>query len=398
MTVRGPETAWYVVRIPVQETECLSLGVTLAQDCEGSALGGLEARFHRYAFWMRQVWVGDLVGDTFRQLRFNSPAGGWFPVLHRFYWCITESNLPYMDLFLSQYLKEVTITPSRSWVASGVPRNIVPAIASTISALPVSALQSLRVGYGVAWVDLKDSLSSVALRCGPSLTVFSSPIPLSGAAVNHLIQLPNLCLWRLNGCPPNYSTLPSPPTFPPLTKFVLWGGATRGWLSLLELLLGSVPSTQGVTPLSRIKESLMSLEFEDSDFTINSSFTSTIRIFRNLRSLFVELGCRDGGYQGLCPFDLDDENVTKFAMAMPQLEHLFLGRPCSKNTCATTVACLLAISVYCLKLEELEVHFNTTNIVEDQQHLSGPPIPNSTIASEVFSRVFGCLATTTHRR
>ena len=42
MTIRGPETAWYVVRIPVQETECLSLGVTLAQDCEGSALGGLE--------------------------------------------------------------------------------------------------------------------------------------------------------------------------------------------------------------------------------------------------------------------------------------------------------------------------------------------------------------------
>ena len=331
-------------------------------------------RVQRYASRMRRVGVGDLAEDTFRKLRLNSPAGGWFPVLHRLYWCITESNLPYVDLFFSQYLKEVTISPPRSWVRSGVPRDILPAIASTISALPSTTLQSLWIAYTVPWADLKASLSSVALHCGPSLTEFTSLIPLSDAAINHLTHLPNLRIWRLKGHPPDYSTLPLPPTFPPLTEFTLWGGATRGWLSLFERLEGGVPSAQGVTPLSRIKESLKSLEFEDSPgFIIDASFTSTIRTFGNLSFLLVQIDCHDEDYEGRCPFKLDDENVTKFAMALPQLEYLFLGRPCSKNTCATTVACLLPLSVYCPELDELEIHFNTTNIVNDLKNISEDP-------------------------
>ena len=323
---------------------------------------------------MRGIYVGGLVKGTFVELCLNSPAGGWFPVVHSLSWCITESNLPYIGLFFSPYLEKVSISPSPSWVYFGLPHHIVPAVASTISALPASTLQSLQIAYTAVWPDLKDSLSSIALRCGPSLTDFTSPIPLSGAAIDHLIHLPNLQEWRLMGHPPDYSTLPLPPTFPPLTRITLGGGATRGWLSLFERLEGSVPSTQGVTPLSRIKESLESLEFENSPgFIIDASFTSTIRIFRNLTLLAVRIDCHDEGHEGRCPFKLDDGSVTKFAMALPQLEYLYLGRPCSENTCATTVACLLPLSVYCPKLEEVEIHFNTTNIVSDFKTISEDP-------------------------
>ena len=323
---------------------------------------------------MRQVGVADIVEDTFRQLRLHSPDGGWFPVLHRLYWRIAESNLPFIDIFFSPYLRDVTISPLHSWISSGVPRDIVPVISSTITALPASTLQSLRVGYGVPWADLTDSLSSVALRCGPSLTEFASPIPLSRAAINHLIHLPHLRIWRLEGPPPSYSTLQLPPTFPPLTEFALGGGTTRGWLSLFKRLEGSAPSTQGVAPLSGIKESLKSLEFGGSPgYIINASFTSTIRIFRNLTFLAMQPDCHDDDYEGRCPFKLDDDNVAKLSMDLPQLEFLLLGRPCSENTCATTVACLLPISVYCLKLSELEIHFNTTNIVHDLKNISEDP-------------------------
>jgi len=323
---------------------------------------------------MRRVSVGDLVEDTIRQLRLNSPAGGWFPALQRLYWRITESNLPYVGIFFSPYLEEVTISPHPSWVSSGVPHDIVPAIASTISALPASTLRFLNVTYTVAWGDLKDSLSSVALRCGPSLTHFTSPIPLSGAAINHLIHLPNLRNWRPIGHPPDYSTLPLPSTFPPLVEFAIGGGSTRGWLSLFERLDGGVPSTQCVTPLSRIKESLECLEFEDSPgFTVNVSLTSAIRVFRNLVSLSMESDCQDEDHEGNCRFKLDDDGVAKFAMALPQLAHLYLGRPCFRNTCATTVACLLPLSVYCPNLDEMEIHFNTTNIVDDLKSISEDP-------------------------
>ena len=318
--------------------------------------------------------MDDIVEDTFRKLRLNSPAGGWFPMLQRFYWFITESNIPYADLFFSPYLKEIVISPLSSWIDFQVPHEIVPAIASMISALPASALQSVRVTYGVPWADLEDSLSSVALRCGSSLTEFISPIPLSSAAINHLIHLPNLRIWRLSGSPPNYSNLPLPPAFAPLTELGLGGGTARGWLSLFKRLERSLPSTQGVTPLARVKESLETLEFGGSpDPTIDVFFTSTVRIFRNLVFLYVQTNCHNEDYKGRCAFKLDDDNVAKFTMALPQLERLLLGRPCSKNTCPTTVACLLPISVHCLKLQDLEIHFNTTNIVDDLKNVSEDP-------------------------
>lgn len=55
-------------------------------------------------------------------------------------------------------------------------------------------------------------------------------------------------------------------------------------------------------------------------------------------------------------------------MALPRLEQLFLGRPCFENACATAAACLLPLSIHCVKLQELEIHFNTTNIVDDLEN------------------------------
>ena len=46
---------------------------------------------------------------------------------------------------------------------------------------------------------------------------------------------------------------------------------------------------------------------------------------------------------------------------------------CHENACATNIACLLLISVHCVKLEELEIHFNTMNIVGDLKDISQDP-------------------------
>ena len=64
-------------------------------------------------------------------------------------------------------------------------------------------------------------------------------------------------------------------------------------------------------------------------------------------------------------FKLNNGNLTELAMALTQLEFLFLGHPCPENTCLTTVACLVPISVHCNKLSTLGIHFNTTNIVDN---------------------------------
>ena len=317
------------------------------------------------------------VEDPYCKLRLNSPVGGWFPALQTLSWSITESNLPYADLFFSPHLEEVFIQVSWSLSVLKVPSDILPTIASTISILPTSTLQVLLVVINCRTIPstyLKDSLSSVVLRCGASLTEFSSPIPLSGAAVNHLIQLPHLRTWRTRDPPPVYSPSSLPLVFAPLTKFTLEEHAAHGWLYLFKRLQHGVSTTKDATPLSRVKESLQTLDIDSfPDPIIDSSFASTIQMFRNLVSLNVGAHCHDENGHGQCAFKLDNDGVNKLAMALPRLESLFLGRACHENTCATTVACLLAVSVCCVKLQELEVHFNTTNITDDFKNISEDP-------------------------
>ena len=319
-----------------------------------------------------------LTGDASHEFRQNSPAGGWFPALQGLSWCITASNLPYADLFFSPHLKRIFISSSSPWRNYGVPRDILPAIASRIAALPTSALQYLRVGiswhYWMPWAYFKDSLSHLVLRCGSSLTEFASPIPLSDAAINHLIHLPHLHTWHVECPPPNYSTSSLPPVFPPLTELALGEGAACGWLSLFRRLEAGVPVTQGVTTLSKAKESLQFLDVESTlSPIIDVEFTSPIQIFHNLVSLSVEAHCHGKDGRGQCAFKLNDDDIAELAVALPQLEFLLLGHPCSENACPTTTACLLSISVYCPKLEVLEIHFNTTNIVGDLKNILADP-------------------------
>ena len=330
---------------------------------------------------MRHVLVDEsltLTEDASKEFRQNSPARGWFPALRGLSWCITTSNLPYADLFFSPHLVRIFISSSSPWRTCGVPRDILPTIASKIAALPTSSLQCLRVGvswhYWMPWAYFKDSLSYVVLRCGSSLTELTSPIPLSDTAINHLIHLPHLHTWHIECPPPDYSNSSLPLVFPPIAEFELGEGATCGWLSLFRRLEASVSVTQGVTPLSKAKESLQFLDIESTlKPIIDVAFTSPIRLFRNLVALNVEVCCHGKDGKGQCAFKLNDDDVAELAAALPRLEFFLLGHPCSKNTCATTTACLLSISVYCPKLEVLEIHFNTTDIVNDLKNISVDP-------------------------
>jgi len=329
---------------------------------------------------MREVVVNErstLRADTFHKFLSNSPAGGWFPALQGLTWTITRSNLPYTNLFFSPHLKKAFIYLSWWWYGPDVPYDLLPTIASTISTLPTSTIQLLRAGVDNrrgSWEYLKESLSSVVLGCGPSLTELNSPIPMSDAAINHLIRLPNFRTWNTEGPPPSYSALSLPLLFSPLTELTLGDSAACGWLPLFKRLEHSTSIARAVTPLSRMKESLTLLSIENLDGSIiDVALATTIQIFRNLITLYVEYYCYAPGEEGECTFKLNNDSVAELATALPQIESLLLGYPCAENTCATTVACLVPISACCVKLQTLEIHFNTTNIVEDLKNISEDP-------------------------
>jgi len=311
------------------------------------------------------------------KLRVNSPPGGWFPALQHLFLSIAESNLPYADLFFSPRLKRIYIYVSWPRDDIALPLGSLQTLASIISALPTSSLERISMGTNhqtMPWTHLRDSFSSIILRCGPSFTDYSSPVPLSNAALDHLIHLPHLHTWDIHGPPPTYSASSLPLVFPPLRELSFWKGAACGWFPLLRRFEDGASTTQGVTPLSKAKESLKILDIRDmSGINIDPSSVSTIQCFRNLVDLHVHVFCPHEGERGQCIFKLNDDNVTELAMALTQLESLVFGRPCYKNTCLTTVACLLQISVHCSKLEELEIHFNTTSIVDDFRNILEDP-------------------------
>ena len=319
-----------------------------------------------------------LEGETLKKLYLNSPPGRWFPSLQDLSWHITEFNLPYAYRFFSPHLKRIRIYASWSWDENALPLNALPALPSTITVLPTSRLERMSVGdnYHITppWAHFKDSFSSVILRCGPSFTEYNAPIPLSNAALHHLIHLPHLHTWHIHGPPPTYTTSSLPLVFPPLRKLTLGEGAARGWLPLLRRLEDGASTTQGVTPLSKAKESLKVLNVDDMfGVDIDPSFVSTIQCFRNLVDLNIDDHCPDQDDRDGCIFKLSDDNITELAMTLTQLKLLHLGRTCSKNTCLTTIACLLPISVHCSKLEKLMIHFNTTNIVDDSRNILEDP-------------------------
>jgi len=329
---------------------------------------------------MRQVFLDErtpLGEETSKKLHSNLPPGGWFPALRDLSWYITEFNVLYIDLFLSPHLQRISIRAEWSWNNTGVPPAILPTLVSIISTLPTSSLERISVSNNhltMPWACFKDSLSSVILRCGPSFTEYDSPVPLSNAALDHLIHLPRLRTWRIHGPPPTYPASSLPLVFPPLRELSLGEGAACGWFSLLRRLEEGASTTQCVTPLSKAKEFLKVLNIEDiSGINIGASFVSAVQRFRNLVHLNVGVCCHDDDDRGECVFELNNDNVTELAMALTQLKYLLLGYPCFENICLTTVACLLPISVYCSKLEKLEIHFNTTNIVDDFRNILEDP-------------------------
>ena len=334
---------------------------------------------------MRKVRIdGEIVVEksSHEKLVANSPTGGWFPASRALTWIVNRRSLFPPHLVFSARLETVSVISSEN--TEGQP----PSIRSIVSAIPTSALRTLHVHHHFPWSFVDRQLSSVVSNCGSSLTTFLSMVPLEAQAVAHLVQLPDLHTLTIASEPPfdldppfdpdlpldpglHFDGVPLPHVFPPLTTFTIGtAGVAQRWLTLFKLLEASVSAPGGVTPVSRIKKSLRTLNVQDPSCLIDASFASPIQMFRSL--VHLNIGARCCAALG-CAFKLNDNDIAELTMALHQLEHFSLGEPCARNTCATTVACLLFFSVHCVRLRELTVHFNTTNIVNDfNRVLEGP--------------------------
>jgi hypothetical protein len=307
-----------------------------------------------------------IASDTLSQLSYNSPDGVLCPKLERLIWRPVVSYVPLSSfrLFFSPHLKHVTISTLLTPRPQIAPHLVVP-LTEVILSLPTS-LEYLTLMCSRGEELLKDAISSFVCRCGPSLTSFCSSEHLSEAAFTHLMRLPNLRSWVSFHEPPR--TLPLA-TFPPLEELRLNPPALP-WLRLLAPR-GDDQSQNGLASPpailnTNIKETLKHLEFLENTPVV-PVLLPHISSFRNLVTLYVANGFCDNG--GACLFFLSDRDVENLVVTLPSLVSLRLGQVCSFNVCATTVSSLLSISIHCLGLTLLEIHFNTRSIVDDMKTL-----------------------------
>jgi len=306
---------------------------------------------------------GKIPDSTLHQLSSNSPGGVLFPKLEWLRWDVYETSmaLTSFPLFLSPHLKRITLYGPG---LSDISLDQLAGLVQIIPFLPTS-LEDLTVLCGMEEEPtLKDAISSFIYQCGPSLRRFHSCVTLSEAAVHHLMRLPNLHFWGTGQGPPR--AVP-PSLSPPLEELCLDKQAALPWLHLLaSQKKGALQDCSTQTPsYADIRETLRSL-FCPEDTIINSTFLSSVLRFRNLVALHV---CNQCYGVGGCFFRLTDDDVEEIAATLPRLESLQLGTPCDSNSCHTTVASLLSISIHCPGLTVLETHFNTLTIVDDMKRL-----------------------------
>jgi len=225
------------------------------------------------------------------------------------------------------------------------------AFAQIISALPTS-LESMDVGsHDDDAEPVKDALSSFFCRCGPSLRSLGTRSPLSDTATLHLMQLPNLSRWKTDQGPPQATSASIPQS---LEHFEFDGGGALPWLRFLA------SGGEG------IGERLKSLDLPDCT-VIDLTFLSPAVSLRNLVNLRVfNYSCKA---MDSCLFRLTDGGMEDLAAALPRLKCLWLGNACRLDTCKTTVASLMSLSIHCPNLLLLGTHFNTRTIVEYMQGL-----------------------------
>ena len=301
----------------------------------------------------------------------DSPNRVLCPGLRELTWL--ARGYPLNRVFLSPHLTRFHFRLPSFW--GHLPDEILSNLAPVIAELPASSLQSLRIDTPVWYLptstSLRPAVSSAVLRCGPSLADLSAPTPLSDAAVQHIMRLPNLTTWRAWNGPPMVSVSSLSDAFPRLEIIDLHVEASLKWLPLFEEVAHQSSPEQGAHlrsycgPGKRLTELRLWVEV-----SVDTSLISPIMILHGLAVIKMRSSCRSTGG---CTFGLTDSDIARFATALPNLEDVSFEQVCPANSCQTTVSSLLILSTRCKNLKWLEIHFNTTNLRDNLESMAQNP-------------------------
>jgi hypothetical protein len=285
-------------------------------------------------------------------------------------WWLDETTISYLQYFLSPHLTKIVITTD-TFVGGGarvepwdeLPDEVLPLARSAIRMFP-SSLQSLSIHLDDELeTHLTEEISAYVIGCGESLQELHTNLVLSTQAIVHLMKLPNLCIWATRQGPPQVTDLirhgvPDGVTsFPSLEVLDMRSEAGLEWLPLLEA------TKNRTSPWIIAGGNLPALTYHHLTLPLDSSLVSRFLPFADLVNLNLKTGA--GCFMRPCVSRFMDQDVEHLAIALPKLEVLTLGWPCSEDTCPTIVRSLLFLFIHCTKLKHLSIHFRMASLQAD---------------------------------
>ena len=354
-----------------------------SQDFKQHPLPSQWERVDRYAKLMHNLNIYEdptgpnLSPQAWRELR-TIKSAGLLPNLQSLEWYPDTDAFKYIDLFQSPQLTslKVRIIPD------------IPDVLHVLASLSVGTLRELRFLDLSGNRDVQGAISKLVLRTTTTLRSIEVSSDLSGAAVHHVTRLPNLNDASIRFVDLHLPAASPDVTFPSLRTLEMRVDNGGGWkylvgeaVNLESLVLHSLtalhwqevvdvfgsPINKG---LYRTIHRFSFAAFEPCDLTPHM-FTP-FHNFGSLTRLFVTSPCDPGQ----CKSQLTNGSLVQLAKALPKLVELFLGGvPCGSPARGITLTGLHPLSMHCVNLETLQVHFDAldtpTDVPEDM--LSQPP-------------------------
>ena len=301
-------------------------------------------------------------GEVIDLMSLGSTDGVLCPGLRSLYWWVVGATVPLHRLLLSTKLTALSLIH----LPSDSPEGELSVLQPVIVGLDTFHLRDLHIQWWIfdeTSVQMESATSSAVLRCGPALEKLTVVSPLSDAAIQYIMQLPNLRTWHTASGPPSTPNLSLSDIFPRLDHLSLAVEKSLEWITLFTKTPRRIPSGQSSHPsLKHGPAQRLTLLDILPNVTIDTVFMSRVIQFRELTILRLKSACSH--LQG-CVFNLTDDDIAEIATALPHLEEAVLGRVCSANSCQTTIESLVFLSTRCRDLRVLEVHFNTTYLRND---------------------------------
>ena len=282
------------------------------------------------------------------------------------------------------------------------PEHCLPVIQTLIGA--AGSLESVEITPEFDRPEMQDAVSTLLLSCNSNLLHrFCVASPISGAALLHAVQLPELQEFSLRGGTPGLTDPLPLMMFPSLRTILISMGGLPTWLEILRHIQSKFVTELSVdfevgddknlltisTHLqhSEIHRTLTELRLCPGEgWIIDKASISPLLVLGELTFLGIFTECQEER----CIFSLSDQDIERLAKAMPKLEVLSLGVPCSAQMRDDlTVKSLLAIAKYCKALKALEAHINCESIVMSTYEREVPgsfpshtKIPSTTTSSD----------------